>query len=56
MGEPLKCLCVCVYSNSHNDVPQVAERYGTIAMHTRCRVSVLVVFVMFCVHMYSFAR
>ena len=48
--------CVCVYSNSRNDVPQVAQLYGTIATHTQCRVSVLVVFVVFCVHMYSFAR
>ena len=45
---PLKC--VCVYSNSRNDVPQVAQRYGTIAAHTRRRASVLVVFVVFCVH------
>ena len=44
-----------MYSNSRNDVPQVAQRYGTIAAHTRCRESVLVVFVVFCVHMYSFA-
>ena len=47
--------CVCVYSNSSNDVPRVAQRYGTIAAHTRRRGSVLVVFVVFCVHMYSFA-
>ena len=46
---------VCVYSNSRNDVPRVAQRYGTIAAHTRCRASVLVVFVVFGVHMYSFA-
>ena len=25
---------VCVYSGSRNDVPQVAQRYGTIAGHT----------------------
>ena len=37
--------CVCVYSNSRNDVPRVAQRYGTIAAHTRRRASVLVVFV-----------
>ena len=48
-------VCVCVYSNSHNGVPRVAQRYGTIAAHTRCRASVLVVFVVFCVHMHSFA-
>ena len=48
-------LCVCVYSNSRNDVPRVAQRYGTIAAHTRRRASVLVVFVVFCVHMHSFA-
>ena len=47
---------VCVYSNSRNDVPRVAQRYGTIAANTRRRASVLVVFVMFCVHMHSFAR
>ena len=45
----------CVYSNSRNDVPRVAQQYGTIAAHTRCRPSVLFVFVVFCVHMYSFA-
>ena len=33
----------------------MAQRYGTIAAHTRRRVSVLVVFVVFCVHMHSFA-
>ena len=47
--------CVCVCFNSRNDVPRVAQRYGTIAAHTRRRASVLVVFVVFCVHMYSFA-
>ena len=46
---------VCVYSNSRNDVPRVAQRYGTIAAHTRRRSSVLVVCVVFCVHMHSFA-
>ena len=46
---------MCVYSNSRNDVPRVAQRYGTIAAYTRRRASVLVVFVVFCVHMYSFA-
>ena len=46
---------VCVYSNSRNDVPRVAQRYGTIAPHTRRRASVLVVFVVFCVHMHNFA-
>ena len=47
-----------MYSNSRNDVPRVAQRYGTIAAHTRRRASVLVVFVVFvvfCVHVYSFA-
>ena len=48
-------ISVCVYSNSHNDVPRVAQRYGTIAAHTRRRASVLVVYVVFCVHIYSFA-
>ena len=46
---------MCVYSNSRNDVPQVVQRYLTIAAHTRRRASVLVVFVVFCVHMCSFA-
>ena len=45
----------CVYSNSRNDLPRVAQRYRTIAAHTRHHVSVLVVFVVFCMHMYSFA-
>ena len=57
-GSPLKTVsnvCVCVYSNSRNDVPRVAQRYGTIAAHTRRRASVLVVCVVFCVHMHSFA-
>ena len=48
-------VCVCVYSNSRNDVPRVAQQYGTIAAHTRRRASVLVVFVVVCVCMYSFA-
>ena len=39
--------CVCVYSNSRNDVPRVAQRYGTIAAHTRRRASVLVMLVVF---------
>ena len=42
-------------SNSRNDVPRVAQWYGTIAAHTRRRVSVLVVFVVLCVLMYIFA-
>ena len=46
---------VNVYSNSRNDVPRVAQRYGTIAAHTRRRASVHVVSVVFCVHMHSFA-
>ena len=44
---------MCVYSSSRNDVPRVAQRNGTA--HTRRRASVLVVFVVCCVHMYSFA-
>ena len=48
-------LRVCVYSHSRNDVPRVAQRYGTIAAHTRRRASVLVVCVVFCMHMHSFA-
>ena len=46
---------VCMYSNSRNDVPRVVQRYGTIAAYTRRRASVLVGFVVFCVHMHSFA-
>ena len=46
---------VCVYSNSRNDIPRVAQRYGATAAHTRRRASVFVVFVVFCVHMHSFA-
>ena len=46
---------VCVYANSRNAVPRVAHRYGTIAAYTRRRASVRVVFVVFCMHMYSFA-
>ena len=41
---------VCVYLNSHNGVPRVAQRYGTIAAHTRRRASVFIVFVVFCLH------
>ena len=48
-------LQLCVYSNSRNDVPRVAQRYGTIAAHTRRRASIHVVSVVFCVHMHSFA-
>ena len=51
---PLRASKVCVYYNSRNDVPRVAQRYGTIAAHTRRRVSVCDVFVVHCVHMYSF--
>ena len=51
----LKILCVCVCSNSRNDVPRVAQRYETIAAHTRRRASVHVVSVVFCMHMNSFA-
>ena len=49
------CGCgVCVYSNSCNEVPRVAQRYGTIAAHTRRCASILIMFVVFCVHMHSF--
>ena len=44
-----------MYSNSRNDAPRVDQRSGTIAAYTRRRASVLVVFEVFCVHMYSFA-
>ena len=43
-----------MHSSSRNDVPRVAQRYGTIAAHTRRRASVLIVFVVFCMHMHSF--
>ena len=33
----------------------MVQRYGTIAAHTLRSVSILVVFVVFCVHMHSFA-
>ena len=46
---------MCGYFISRNDVPRVAQRYGTIAGHILRRASVLVVFVVFCVHMHSFA-
>ena len=50
------CVCVCVCcSISRNDVPRVAQRFGTIAALTRRRASVLDVCVVFCVHIYSFA-
>ena len=56
VSNSLTIRCVyCVYSNSRNDVPRVAQWYGTIAAHTLRRASVLVVFVVFCVHMHSFA-
>ena len=42
-------MCVCI------PIPRVAQRYGTIAAHTRRRASALVVFVVFCVHMHTFA-
>ena len=48
-------MCVCVCSNSRNDGPGAAQRYGTIAAHTRRRAPVLFVFVVFCVQMHSFA-
>ena len=37
-----KTLYMCMYSNSRNDVPQVAQRYRTIAAHIQRRASVLV--------------
>ena len=46
---------VCVCSNSHNDVLRVAQQYGTIAAHIRGSAFVLVVFVVLCMHMHSFA-
>ena len=46
------CVCIPILVTTF---PRVAQRYGTIAAHTRCCASVLVVFVVFCVHMHSFA-
>ena len=54
-SKTLSTVCVCVYSNSRNDVPRVAQRYGTTAAHTPRHASVLVVYVVLCVHVYSFA-
>ena len=48
-------VCVFVFTNSRNDVPRVAQRYGTIVAHTRRHASVLVVFVVFCVQLHNFA-
>ena len=48
-------VCVCVYFNSRYNIPRVAQRYGSIAAHTQCRASVLVAFIVFCVHMNSSA-
>ena len=50
VGSSNECVCVFQYCND------VAQRYGTIAAHTRHCASVLLVFVVFCVHMYSFYR
>ena len=36
-----------MYSNSCNDVPRVAQQYGTTAAHTRSHASVLGVFIVF---------
>ena len=47
-----ECVCIPILVTTF---PRVAQRYGTIAAHTRQRASVLVVFVMFYVHIYSFA-
>ena len=55
MSHQFDLICSVYVFQSRNDVPRVAQRYGTIAAHTRRRASVLVVFVVFCVHMYSFA-
>ena len=46
------CVCIPILVTTF---PAVAQRYGTIAAHTRRRASVLVMFVVFCVPMYSFA-
>ena len=46
------CVCIPILVTTF---PRVAQRYGTIAAPTRRRASVLVVCVVFCVHMHSFA-
>ena len=57
---PLHC-SLYLYENQKSRVCvrvpilRVAERYGTIAAHTRRRASFLVVFVVLCMHMHSFA-
>ena len=38
-------MCLCVLSDSRNDVPRVAQRYGAMAAHTRRRASVVVMIV-----------
>ena len=45
--DKMTLMYVCMYSISRNDVPQVTQRYGTIAPHTRGHASVLVMFVVF---------
>ena len=42
-------------TSSRNDVPRAAQRYGTIAAHTWHLASILVVFVVFCMHMHIFS-
>ena len=46
------CVCIPILVTTF---PLVAQRYGTIAAHTRRRASVLVVFVFSSVHMHNFA-
>ena len=51
----LRVYLLLLLSDSRNDVPHMAQQYRTMAMHTWYRASVLDVFVVFCMHMYSFA-
>ena len=44
MFDDFMLVCMCMLSSSRNDVPRVAQRYGTMAAHTRRCVSVLVMF------------
>ena len=46
------CVCIPVLVTT---LPAVAQQYRTFAEHTRCCASILVVFVVFCVRMFSFA-
>ena len=48
------CFCLCI-AMLVMTLPEWLKLYGTIAAHTRHRASVLVVFVVLCMHMYTFS-